>query len=193
MGQGAPGDVRERAAQVPGVARDEAARAADRQGDAWNLSGAFSNVTWGALPYSDQAPFGAWGLMHFKQNDSLEPCVGGDCADYSLLDLLFYSFTDAFLATGDYRTPFHRTAQPGDITQGRFIIDRSFIPDDGDPPYVQRELAGGVLDVTSVRAVLVPEPSTWAMLTLGFGAAGAVLRRHRRHLTSAAVGRIVSA
>ena len=131
--------------------------------------------------------------MHFKENDSLEPCPGGDCADYSLVDLLFYSFTDAFLATGDYRTPFQRTAQPGDITQGRFVIDRSFIPDDGDPPYLQRELASGTLDVTSVRAALMPEPSTWAMLTLGVGVAGAVLRRQRRHLTSAPVGRIVAA
>jgi hypothetical protein len=32
----------------------------------------------------------------------------------------------------------------------------------------------------SINAPAVPEPATWAMLLLGFGAVGAALRRHRR-------------
>lgn len=41
-------------------------------------------------------------------------------------------------------------------------------------------LRGNVSSVTSVTAG-VPEPSTWALMILGFGSAGALLRRRRLH------------
>jgi hypothetical protein len=42
------------------------------------------------------------------------------------------------------------------------------------------------LETVSVTAVAVPEPATWAMLIVGFGGAGVVLRRRR--VDPAAVG-----
>ena len=46
-----------------------------------------------------------------------------------------------------------------------------------------------VLDNVSVTGVLgaIPEPATWAMLLIGFGAIGATLRSARRKATSSAI------
>ncbi|MBU1378316.1 MAG: PEPxxWA-CTERM sorting domain-containing protein [Alphaproteobacteria bacterium] len=43
---------------------------------------------------------------------------------------------------------------------------------------------GPMVDNVSLTAVAVPEPATWAMMIMGFGAAGAVLRRRRTALAA---------
>jgi hypothetical protein len=50
----------------------------------------------------------------------------------------------------------------------------------GCPLYVQAE-GGGLLDniVVQDRVISAPEPGTWALMILGFGGVGAVLRRRR--------------
>jgi hypothetical protein len=45
---------------------------------------------------------------------------------------------------------------------------------------LEGESAAGTLTISNLRSA-VPEPSTWAMMLLGFGAIGASMRRRRPH------------
>jgi hypothetical protein len=50
---------------------------------------------------------------------------------------------------------------------------------------ISRQDIGGDFSGTGIPVAWVPEPSTWAMMIIGFGGAGAVLRRRRRLLAAA--------
>jgi hypothetical protein len=78
------------------------------------------------------------------------------------------SFLDQILGSGD--TFFAFLANGGDlITNVRYVAD--------DPP-------GEITILKQVRIIpgadVVPEPSTWAMMLLGFGAVGYTMRRRRK-------------
>jgi hypothetical protein len=50
-------------------------------------------------------------------------------------------------------------------------------------------LSGGALDLSTAIdnvGIAVPEPATWAMMLIGFGGLGAVLRGNRRRVLAAA-------
>lgn len=77
------------------------------------------------------------------------------------------------------------TTGPGDVTTfkgsvGRDGVTTSFIAD------------GGPLRVWSGGTSAVPEPATWAMMTIGFAGAGALLRRSRARSKSP-VGAVIPA
>jgi len=63
------------------------------------------------------------------------------------------------LVAGNYDTAFIYNSGP--VPAGDFVVDRAYI--------VEGDQTGGV-----------PEPATWALMILGFGGAGAVLRARRR-------------
>ena len=65
--------------------------------------------------------------------------------------------------------PFTLTRAAGGDGQGRYLADIGVT-----------DLTFTVDTMVVTRAVAVPEPATWAMLILGFGAAGAALRSRRR-------------
>jgi len=50
---------------------------------------------------------------------------------------------------------------------------------------VAKRGAGETVLIPNVRITAVPEPATWAMMILGFGAAGSVLRRRRAAVAGA--------
>jgi len=58
---------------------------------------------------------------------------------------------------------------------GRFYFVGDSYPDDFDPFFATRDLAFQVTPVSVGGGV--PEPASWALMILGFGAAGASLRR----------------
>ena len=67
-------------------------------------------------------------------------------------------FDEVTLAAGTYTTRF--TFQSGAFPAGDVVIDRAYL-------------------------IAVPEPTTWALMIGGFGAAGAMLRRNRRQAVAA--------
>lgn len=71
-------------------------------------------------------------------------------------DWVHYAGVANIVAEGDYLTSF--TYNSGAAPAGDFVVDRAYI------------VAGNA----------IPEPGTWALMILGFGAAGAALRRSRR-------------
>ena len=60
---------------------------------------------------------------------------------------------------------------------GGFAIDICCCPSCGDD--FTEFFTRARFDVDRVRIAVIPEPSTWAMMIIGFGAAGAVVRRRR--------------
>ncbi|MFZ5718963.1 MAG: PEPxxWA-CTERM sorting domain-containing protein [Pseudomonadota bacterium] len=76
-------------------------------------------------------------------------------------DWVHYAGVANIAAEGDYLTAF--TYNSGPAPAGDFVVDRAYI------------VAGNA----------IPEPSTWALMILGFGAAGGALRGRRRKLTFA--------
>jgi hypothetical protein len=63
------------------------------------------------------------------------------------------------------------------------VIDYFSIATNGSLDDIRQIRLGGVVDVGGGTAI--PEPATWAMMIMGFGAAGSILRR-RRESTAAA-------
>ncbi len=83
--------------------------------------------------------------------------------------------TANLVVTAFHSAPYHFTALPGSFAGLQSVTF---------------EVAGGAsgsvsqLDNISVnQSVAVPEPATWAMMIMGFGAAGSVLRRRRTTVT----------
>ena len=95
--------------------------------------------------------------------------------DFVLTDNLGndWNFMDLVLGEGDTHFGFQ-------AVNGQFITNLFYSID--DPP-------GGITTIKQVRILragdttVVPEPGTWAMMLLGFGAAGYALRSRRRRRT----------
>ena len=98
-------------------------------------------------------------------------------------------------ALGVEFTQYFSALPNGTINGGPFPTPASFIDQEGNEFFNFRATGGDVFTHVSyllsdatplgqVRiggvAALVPEPATWAMMLLGFGGMGAVLRRNRR-------------
>ena len=67
---------------------------------------------------------------------------------------------------------------------GRFVqID--ILNNYGQGTYAERDWNSGLSEVRFVGIAAVPEPATWAMMLLGFGAVGVSLRRRRMLLAAA--------
>jgi hypothetical protein len=82
----------------------------------------------------------------------------------------FFRGGDDFLNTVDPTAPYSHTLQSGEASVGHFTI---YDPDTGAS-------ADGILYTESVvvaAVTAVPEPSTWALMLMGFGGMGLVLRR----------------
>src|SRR3546814_2129896 len=80
-----------------------------------------------------------------------------------------YADTVTILSAGDYTTTF-TFASGGPGAAGDVVIDRAYV--------VAGDVTGGV-----------PAPATWAMMLIGFGGLGAVLRRRRTPVAGAAADR----
>jgi len=83
-----------------------------------------------------------------------------------------------FTASTDVTAPLDYSARPGDRTLGQFSTT---VRDPATNLYSRRvSLRFSPTRVTiAPLAAAVPEPSTWAMLIVGFGLVGAVMRRRR--------------
>lgn len=75
-------------------------------------------------------------------------------------DWVHFAGVANILVEGNYLTEFLYASGPGPAAD--FVVDRAYI------------VAG------DVRELPIPEPATWALMILGFGGAGAALRRGRR-------------
>ena len=85
------------------------------------------------------------------------------------------SFTDSDLALGRFQA-FTLSYTSGAAQASPLAIQfRSIF---GGRSFTQTLVDGVRLDVTPQVAAPVPEPATWALMVLGFGAVGGVLRRH---------------
>lgn len=94
-----------------------------------------------------------------------------------------------FLRGPDFRTLPNLTAADGAVLFGYVALYTS-IYDTVRDESLAYESAWASLRVTSVTPGVVPEPQAWALMILGFGAAGAMLRRYRfgRYATSTLPG-----
>lgn len=93
-------------------------------------------------------------------------------------------FGKNLLPSLDYRTLPEVGPAAGLDWFGDFEID-GFIFDSHLPGFVAEHDAFGSLEVHSLRiSQPVPEPATWALMILGFGSAGAMLRARRRSVAA---------
>ncbi len=101
-------------------------------------------------------------------------------ASFDLSNSLFETF-GAFWTLGGQSFGVNGLASGTD--DFNFIFNPALPSQDVFPQYTNignpSEILGGRATVNQVAAA-VPEPGTWAMMLLGFGAAGAALRRSRR-------------
>ena len=102
------------------------------------------------------------------------PNVHGANGDYVGFNNLF----DDGMSTGS-GTAFYFFAP------GAFSAVGLYSTADNDPGGNAGNAGLGQLSVTSSGVIPVPEPSTWALMILGFGSAGAMLRRRRQSHTFA--------
>jgi hypothetical protein len=93
------------------------------------------------------------------------------------IDIGVMSAVHPFLDSFDYRTSAHYVLQPGDTGFGTVSLEN--IVDGGAPTEHFGYRVNAVL-TPLVVTIGVPEPATWAVMILGFGMAGAALRRRRR-------------
>lgn len=84
-----------------------------------------------------------------------------------------YSNSNDFLSSIDYTSPLSYTVQAGDNWYGSF----QFYAPDGS--YTIGSLKSTSVTIAALAGG-VPEPATWALMILGFGAVGGVLRQQRR-------------
>lgn len=83
-------------------------------------------------------------------------------------------FASSVAAVGDLGHTSWARFTSGPLASGDYVLEAGIRNlDDPDPSYSSQLL----LDNVSIAAV--PEPTTWAMMILGFGSAGAILRRRR--------------
>ncbi|MFZ5720922.1 MAG: PEPxxWA-CTERM sorting domain-containing protein [Pseudomonadota bacterium] len=105
---------------------------------------------------------------------------GIDCVTYDLY--LFHGIDSGSgeFVDGDILTaPMSYLIQPDDYVFASFADSRTIGPNEVE--YRARGwLAPTSLTVAPVASTAVPEPRTWALMILGFGAAGGALRRRRR-------------
>ncbi len=116
-------------------------------------------------------PFATWSngsfLWSFEQGDTLFGTTSGNLVPTAQAGLFDAFYT--FVATGG---------------TGRFInatgaIDAVAQVDSRFPPTTNAGVLSGRLNLTAV-----PEPATWAMLTVGFGLVGGMARRRQRGVTA---------
>lgn len=86
-----------------------------------------------------------------------------------------YSYTHDFVSSWDFTAPLAYNLQQGDGSYGSFA---SYSGPVATHPYTYLDLRP--LSVTIVEQSPVPEPSTWALLLIGFGLVGVSLRRAAR-------------
>jgi hypothetical protein len=123
------------------------------------------------------AAFGVFGLAYQDSSD------GNLVAGVSVIDPDFgveaivqnYDLLSPIL-NGNFVTPVTYHVQQSDFTLGFFSLDAN---ESGD-------LFPETIDVSAVTIPALPEPGSWAMMVLGIGAAGALLRRHHQIAVPAA-------
>jgi hypothetical protein len=101
--------------------------------------------------------------------------------DQSLLDIFGFGFGTDALPNHDYHSLGDVLGSDitllGELDIAAFVLDTA-----GGAGFLSESYAYGHLRPTSLTvtsAAAVPEPTTWALMILGFGAAGATLRRTR--------------
>ena len=100
--------------------------------------------------------------------------VRGGFRDNSYISADVQSTTVHFLTSPNFRTPFVASG-PGLTFAGGFSVNNNAL---GHVAYSDF-LITRVETVLRPQAGAVPEPSSWALMIVGFGAAGAMLRRRR--------------
>jgi hypothetical protein len=92
------------------------------------------------------------------------------------------SSTNNFLSNSDFRSKLNYTILPGDRAIGGFAFSMASNAQPFPPVRIPIEQAAGYLLGTSVsiRALGVPEPASWALMILGFGAIGGTMRGQTR-------------
>ena len=110
----------------------------------------------------------------------------GDCSEVgtdSVTGVCYDTFFQANLAAGSYSVAVSQFSNFGPATlAGSFPGSGTDNFEDFTGDFRDGHWAFDVLNVESAAVVAVPEPATWAIMIMGFGAAGAVLRRRRSAL-----------
>ena len=102
------------------------------------------------------------------------PYSHGCCNGDQTYQVLLYNYgTSAMTTVGQYSTYsgqqfLERTASVSGLSNGSYALVFQGLSTRDETAFIDR-----------VSAVAVPEPATWALMILGFGAAGAALRRRR--------------
>jgi len=89
-----------------------------------------------------------------------------------------YSLNNDIISNADFTKKFSYNFQPGDSSLGGFMFANWT-----NSPNLINEYANGILnpDSYTISAVgAVPEPATWALMIVGFGAIGSAMRRRQR-------------
>ncbi len=134
----------------------------------------------GANQYHEASNGGAKGVISGNYNDYEDEIFGG-FGDPGGITNAVTSTSVHFLTASDPRTPFVASG-PGLTFSGGFSVNSNAA---GVTNERQRHAFADFL-TTRVETVLrpqggaVPEPASWALMIIGFGATGAMLRRRRR-------------
>jgi hypothetical protein len=148
----------------------------------------------------------ATGLVVFTGSTTINDLVVGAHTVYTMFTLHFEDLSGGDLAlitnpgiaggapvlqvTGDYQVLEAFTASStlvGGYTAAQTYFDAAHTPQPPDPNthYYNSSFSGGFY-YTPAAVSDVPEPASWAMMLLGFGAVGAAMRRSRRRLPAIA-------
>lgn len=152
----------------------------------WSTDLVGVTLTVGGVPYDFRCYYGAWDCqVQHAQYVAPRSGIGGrvyidGLGGYAEMTAGLSSDLHTVAPDFNYHTPFTYNFQPGDSSGGFYWIKRQ----------TPGAYSYGVLDVRSVtvtsvgRPVWVPEPATWALMIVGFGATGVAFRA-RRHALSA--------